>query len=143
LYKLITDTEQCEIHLPCNYSVLESVTLPIVDAQLSSPSSEFISDNLFAEQYIDASRSLDDPYYQRGKFLKYKELGNILIFPRDFKNVCIIYHGVECDDEGLPLINDKEMRAIAAYVAYASIYKEGLKKRDGNILQLAQTIYQD
>jgi hypothetical protein len=57
--------------------------------------------------------------------------------------VCVIYHGVECDDEGLPLINDKEMRAIAAYVAYASIYKEGLKKKDGNILQLASVVNQE
>jgi hypothetical protein len=86
---------------------------------------------------------LDNPYYQRGKFLKYKQLGNTLLFAKNFKNVCIIYHGVECDDDGLPLINDKEMRAIAAYVAYASIYKEGLKKKDGNILQLASVINQD
>ena len=143
LYKLITDTNSCEIHLPCNCSVIESVTIPFTDSQISSPSNGFISENFFIEQYIDSAPSLDDPYYQRGKFLKYTELGNTLIFPRDFRNVCVIYHGVECDDDGLPLINDKEMRAIAAYVAYASFYKEGLKKRDGNILQLAQTIYQD
>lgn len=143
LYKLITDTNQKEIHLPCNCSVIESVTIPIVDAQISSPSDDFIAENVFAEVWIDKSRTLDDPYYQRGKFVKYKQLGNTLFFNKDFNNVCIVYHGVECDDDGLPLINDKEMRAIAAYVAYASIYKEGLKKRDGNILQLAQTVYQD
>lgn len=143
LYKLITDTNCCEIHLPCNCNIIESVTLPFVDVQLSSPSDDFIANNVFVEKYIDSQPSLDDPYYQRGKFAKYKELGNTLIFNKDFNNVCIVYHGVECDEDGLPLINDKEMRAIAAYIAYATIYKEGLKKRDGNILQLAQTIYQD
>lgn len=143
LYKLITNTDQKEIHLPCNCSVIESVTIPVVDAQISSPSDSFIAENVFSEEWIDKSITMDDLYYQRGKFVKYKQLGNTLFFNRDFNNVCIVYHGVECDDDGLPLINNKEMRAIAAYVAYASIYKEGLKKRDGNILQLAQAIYQD
>ena len=55
----------------------------------------------------------------------------------------VVYHGIEVDDEGLPLINDKEMRAIAAYVAYATLYREGLMKRDGGIVQLAQTINAD
>lgn len=143
LYKLITDTIAQEIKLPCNCSVIESVTIPIVDAQISSPSDEFIHENIFIEKYIDSNSRFDDPYYQKGKFLKYVQVGNTLIFSKDFNNVCVVYHGVECDDEGLPLINDKEMRAIAAYTAYASFYKEGLKKRDGNILKLAQTIYQD
>lgn len=143
LYKLVTDTEQFEIHLPCNCSVIESVTIPIEDAQTSSPVDDFIEENIFVERYIEAFPSLDDSYYPKGKFLKYKQIGNILVFPKNFHNVHIVYHGIECDEEGLPLINDKEMRAIAAYVAYASIYKEGLKKRDGNILQLSQSIYQD
>lgn len=143
LYRLITDTEQREIHLPCNCDVLESVTIPIADAQISSPSDDFIAENVIIEQYIDSAPSLDDPYYQRGKFVKYKQVGNTLIFNRDFKNVCILYHGVECDEDGLPLINDKEMRAIAAYVEYVSLYKEGLRKKDGGVFQLAQAIYQD
>lgn len=32
------------------------------------------------------------------------------------------------------------MRAIAAYVAYATIYKEGLMKRDSNIISMANVI---
>lgn len=143
LYKLITNTNLKEIKLPCNCDVIESVTIPIVDAQISSPSNDFISDNLFAEQYIDSHKYLDDLYYQKGKFVKYEEIGNTLVFNQDFDKVCVIYHGVECDNEGLPLINDKEMRAIAAYAAYASLYKDGLKRRDGNIIKLAQVIYQD
>lgn len=143
LYKLVTDTVINEIQLPCNCCLVESVTIPIVDAQVSSPSDDFVENNIFVEHYIDSAPSLDSYHYQRGKLLKYKQVGNTLLFSKNFKNVCIVYHGVECDDEGLPLINDKEMRAIAAYVAYATVYKEGIKKKDGNILQLAQTIYQD
>jgi hypothetical protein len=52
----------------------------------------------------------------------------------------VVYHGVEADEDGLPKINDKEMKAIAAYVAYATLYKEGLTKRDGGLVQLATTI---
>ena len=143
LYRYITNTENCELQLPCNCDIIESVTIPITDAQISSPSNSLAVENLLTEQWIDRSPSFDDPYYQRGKFLKYKQVGNLLTFSRNFNNVCVVYHGIICDDEGLPMINDKEMRAIAAYVAYASLYKEGLKKRDGNILQLAQTINQD
>lgn len=55
----------------------------------------------------------------------------------------VVYHGILADDEGLPLCNDKELRAIAAFVAYATLYKEGIKKRDGNILKLAQTVKED
>ena len=55
----------------------------------------------------------------------------------------VVYHGVEVDEDGLPLINDKEMRAIAAYVGYATLYKEGLTKRDGGLIQLANTIQAD
>ena len=143
LYKFVTDTQFNEICLPCNCSVIESVTIPISDSQISSPSELSIANNIFVEQYIDSTAINTDLYYAKGKFLKYKQLGNTLIFDRDFNNVHVLYHGVECDEEGLPLINDKEMRAIAAYVAYASIYKEGLKKRDGNIIKLAQIINQD
>lgn len=143
LYRLIDSTVNKELHLPCNCDVLESVTIPVADAQLSSSSDSFIEENAMIERYIDSFSTLDDPYYQRGKLVKYKQIGNTLLFARDFHNLCVVYHGVECDDGGLPLINDKEMRAIAAYVAYVNYYKEGLKKKDGNILQLAQTVYQD
>lgn len=56
----------------------------------------------------------------------------------------VVYHGILADEEtGLPLLNDKELKAIAAYVAYMSIYKEGIRKRDGNLISLAQTIKAD
>jgi hypothetical protein len=55
----------------------------------------------------------------------------------------VAYHGVKVDDEGLPKINDEEMRAIAAYVAYATLYKEGLTKRDSGAIQLAGAVQAD
>ena len=141
LYRYKGDTEDKFLELPCNVDVIESVHLPINDAQVTTGISDGIEfSNIMTERYIDAYRKFDDPYYQKGKFVKYKEVNGGLAFSKDYKNVTVVYHGIEVDDEGLPLINDKEMRAIAAYVAYATLYKEGLKKKDGGIIQLAQTI---
>lgn len=144
LYRYKGDTEDKFLELPCNVDVIESVHLPINDAQISTTISDGIEfSNIYAERYIEAFRKFEDPYYQKGKFVKYKEVDGGIAFSKDYKNVTVVYHGVEVDDKGLPLINDKEMRAIAAYVAYASLYKEGLKKKDGGLVQLAQTIKAD
>ena len=144
LYRYIGSTDNKALELPCNVDVVESVHLPINDAQVTnSASSTLDTANISTERYIDAYRGFDDIYYQKGKFAKYKEVDGTLYFSRDYPKVMVVYHGVEVDDEGLPKINDKEMRAIAAYVAYATLYKEGLTKRDGGIIQLASTIQSD
>ena len=51
-----------------------------------------------------------------------------MYFNRDYPRVMVVYHGYLVDDEGLPLINEKEQRAIAAFLAYTTIYKENLKR---------------
>ena len=56
----------------------------------------------------------------------------------------VVYHGIIADEEtGLPLVTDKEIKALAAYVAYASLYREGIQKRNSDIIRFAQTIYAD
>jgi hypothetical protein len=56
----------------------------------------------------------------------------------------IIYHGILADEEeGLPLVNDKELTAIATFVAYASLYREGIKKRNADLIKIAQTVKED
>lgn len=144
LYRYIGSTEDKALELPCNADLVESVHLPINDAQLTNSDLNQINiDNIATERYIDGYKAFDNVYYNPGKFAKYKEVDGILYFNKDYPKVMVIYHGVEVDDDGLPKINDKEMRAIAAYVAYATIYKEGLVKRDGNLIQLAGTIQAD
>lgn len=141
LHRYIGNVENKKLELPCNVELIESVHVPINDAQVTSSDSSYLnSGNIYTESYIDAIRGFDDVFYQKGKLVNYKEVDNILYFNKNYPKVMVIYHGIEVDDEGLPLINDKEMRAIAAYVAYATLYREGLMKRDGGIIQLAQTI---
>jgi hypothetical protein len=76
--------------------------------------------------------------------VKYREGDNVLYFARDYKNVMVVYHGIIVDPEdGLPLVTDKELDAIAAYIGYSVTYKEALKLRDRGLLEFAQTIKQD
>ena len=144
LYRYIGCTEDKALELPCNAEIVESVHLPINDAQVTGSDSSYLNtSNIATERYIDGYRGFDDIYYQKGKFAKYKEVDGTLYFSRDYPKVMVVYHGVEVDDEGLPKINDKEMRAIAAYVAYATLYKEGLTKRDSGAIQLAGAVQAD
>lgn len=146
LYRFIGNVVKGQLQLPCNATgPIESVHVPIPDAQFTSNASDLnFLDNVWTEGYIDFWKYNEDPYYTRGKLVKYDEGNEVLYFSHDYKNVMVVYHGILMDeDTGLPLLNDKELRAIAAYVAYVSLYKEGIRKRDGNIISLAQTVKAD
>ncbi len=142
LYRYIGDVINGQLQLPCNVDEIESVHVPIPDAQITSNKSDLtFIDSLWTEGYIDFWKINEDPYFTRGKLVKYDEGDGVLYFSRDYKNVMVVYHGIIADeDTGLPLLNDKELDAIAAYTAYVSLYKEGIRKRDGNIIKLAQDI---
>ena len=145
LYKYVGDTENHELPLPCNVDIIESVHIPIEDAQMTSNKTVFNSiETLFIENYINCWKRIDDPYYQTGKLVKYKEGDNTLYFTRDYKRVMVIYHGILVNDKtGLPMITDKEMQAIAAYVGFALLYRESLQKRDGNLMTMAMQVKQE
>lgn len=145
LYRYIGDTKDRTLDLPCNFEHIESVHIPIEDAQMTSSKDIYYDiDSLFIEHYINAWKWHDDPFYHKGKLVKYKEGDDKLYFTRDYRKVVVIYHGIFADeDEGLPLINDKEMNAIAAYIAYVTLFKEGLRKRDKSTLELANVLKED
>lgn len=146
LYRYVSDADKDGVlDLPCNVDVIESVHIPMPDAKMTSNKTVFNEINtLFTEGYIDAWKRLEDPYWTRGKLVKYDEGNNQLFFARPYKNIMVVYHGIIADEEtGLPLVTDKEIKALAAYVAYASLYREGIQKRNPDIIQFAQTIYAD
>lgn len=146
LYRYVADADKNGVlDLPCNVDVIESVHIPMPDAKMTSNKTVFNEINtLFTEGYIDAWKRLEDPYWTRGKLVKYDEGNNQLFFARPYKNIMVVYHGIIADEEtGLPLVTDKEIKALAAYVAYASLYREGIQKRNPDIIQFAQTIYAD
>lgn len=145
LYRYIGDVVDNKLVLPCNVDVIESVHVPIPDAQMTSNLSDWLPiDSLWTEGYVDFRKWDEDPYWTRGKYVKYDEGDGVLYFSHNYKRVMVVYHGILMDDEDqLPLLNDKELRAVAAYVAYVNLYKEGIKKRDGNIIKLAQIVKED
>ena len=145
LYQFVGDVKNNELQLPCNVEYIESVHAPFPDAQVRSNTSNFgWSDNIWIEGFIDLLKWDASPYWSKGKLLKYDEGNGVLYFAKNYPKVKVVYHGVLADDEtGLPLVNDKELRAIAAFVAYSSLYKEGIKKRDANLVKLAQTVNAD
>lgn len=145
LYRYVGDVKNKELQLPCNVDVIESVHVPIPDAQITSNKADLsFFDSIWTEGYIDFWKNNEDPYFTRGKYVKYDEGDGVLYFARDYKNVMVVYHGFIVDDTtGLPLLNDKELRAVATYVAYIALYKESIRKRDGNLLKLAQVVKED
>jgi hypothetical protein len=86
----------------------------------------------------------EDPYYPYGKYVKYDEGDGVLYFSHDYKNVAVIYHGIIADEEtGLPLLNEKELDAVAAYVGYVAVRKEAIRKRDGALIKFSEIIEKD
>ncbi len=146
LYRYVGDVVNGKLELPCNVAegVIESVHIPIPDTQRTSNISDWNSlSSLWTESFIDFKKIDEDPYWTRGKYVKYDEGNDVLYFSHDYKRVMVVYHGILMDDDQLPLLNDKEIKAIAAYVAYMSLFKEGLQKRDGNIIKIAQVVKED
>lgn len=144
LHRYVTDTSNKRITLPCNVDVIEAVTIPFMDAQMTSNTEAYPQYyNQYVEQHIEAHKWNDAAVYTSGKLIKYREEGDELVFDQDYKDVTILYHGVIVDDEGLPLLNDKEIKALAAFVVYSDTYKQALARKDGNLLQLAQVAKAD
>lgn len=144
MYRYVGDTTNRILELPCNLSFIESVTIPFEDFQSTSDTSIFpLVQNAYYERYNEAWKWNKDPLYQSGKLLNYNEINNALEFDRDYSNVSVLYHGVIVDDDGLPLITDKELTALAAYAAYIDLYKKSLVLRDSNSFQIAQAVKQE
>ena len=142
LYRFIKDTENKRIPLPCNCYMVESVHLPIEDAQMTSNKTVFNHvETMFIESYINVWKRLEDPLFTFNKLVKYREEDNSLYFARDYDSVMVVYHGIICDEEdSLPMLTDKELTAIAAYVAYVYNFKLGLQQRSQDLLNIANML---
>lgn len=145
LYRIVLDANSdCEIELPCNVDVIRSVHVPIVDAEvLTNKDIPINFENPVIEHYIELWKPFVDPTYQSGKLVKYREEDNVLKFAKPYKHVMIVYEGYIVDEEtGLPKITEQEAQAIAMYIAYASLYKDGIRKKDSGLINIAQDLYQ-
>lgn len=143
LYRYKADTENRRIVLPCNVDFIEAVYLPGPDANDMNEVTKYNHYNVNVEYTNESYKKEVNPFYHKGHLAKYRLEGDSLVFDRDYNNVTIIYHGVIVDDDGLPYLTDKELQAVAAYVAYADTYKKSLIRKDGNLVNLANVIKAD
>ena len=143
LHRFITDTENGKIKLPCNVDIIEAVYVPGLVVQETSNSGVIEYINKSVELYIESQKKEMNPFYNKGHLVKYRIEGDYIVLDKDYNNVTIIYHGIILDEEGLPYLSDKEVQALAAYVAYVQTYKKSLIKSDGNLVNLANVIKAD
>lgn len=146
LYRYVADTDENGVlELPCNADSIEVVTVPVLDAQITSPATiNPMMENIFSETYAEGFKKNLNPFYTHGKMVRYKEGNGELYFERPLKGVSVVYHGVIVDDEdGLPLINDKEMYALADFVAYATLLRDGYMRKNADSIKLAQGLQQE
>lgn len=111
------------------------------DAQASSPMHSTINAyNQWAEDYVEGTKEQTHPLYLNGKLISYRQEGEELLLDDDYGQVTILYHGIITDDDGLPLLNNKEVQALAAFCAYTTLYKQSLALKDNTSFQLAATL---
>lgn len=145
LYRVRLDVDPFDlsVELPCNVDVIEAVTYDFEDWQYTSNvdiNGDYNSN--FTEEYIEARKRFQDPLYISGKYAHYSQLGQKLYFDKNYGHVNVLYKGVLVDEEGLPELNDKEVNAIACYIAYAQKFKEGYRQNNKDIIEIAQVLEQ-
>ena len=143
LVKEIVHPINRKVSIPCEATMIESVHLPYVDYQSSSNTSNFPqTSNAYTEKYAELSKWNTDPLYTEGRLVKYRLEDGIMHFDSDYPSLLLVYHKLITDDAGMPKVNDKELRALATYVAYVDTFKKSLVRQDGNIMQLAAVLEQ-
>ena len=124
--------------LPCNAEAVEAITLPYEDAQnMTAVQPHYGVFSHPIEDEIEHAKRMPNELYIPGKYVKFKELGDRVYFTEPFPMVNILYKGIYAGEDGLPMLNMKEIEAIAVYCAYMYYYKQGLKTKDNSSLTIA------
>lgn len=140
LYQIELPVIDDMVELPCNAILIEAVTYNFEDWQYVSNKYNYGDmSSQFSEHYIEAGKVMNNPLYMSGRYAKFKQVGNILYMEEKApKKVKVLYHGVFLDKEGLPKINNKEINALAAYLALTVYKKEFLATGNQASLTKAQ-----
>lgn len=133
------------VTLPCDVDELEAITADNVEFKKSDTSKDHwaMHQEYYTEQYIERTKGDRDHLYTSGEFIKYDQIDtNTIKVYRKSGKVNVLYKTTTLDENELPMINSKEVNAIAAYCAYADTFKKGLMTRDGNMINLSQALEQ-
>lgn len=148
LYKYIVkptegDDGSFYVDLPCNCDLIEAVTANYEDYQKTS--NQTLSANnqsAWVEGYVESRKYNTNHLYMPGKFIKYFREGQRLYLADNFEEVHILYKGIIVDDTGLPLLNEREVDAIAAFCAYSDTFKKALVTKDQATFNMAKELEQ-
>ena len=131
------------VELPCNVDFIESVTANYEDYQKTTPTTlAGNNQNGWIEGYIETRKYNTGTLYPSGKFIKYREEGHKIIMNDYFEVINIFYKGVITDETGLPMLNDKEMDAIAAFCIFADTRKKAIVTKDQTSWQMVPYLEQ-
>lgn len=129
---------------PCNLDAIEAITLNFESAQETSPIDNYHGFYTHPiEQMIESTKIDPNHLYISGKYVKYTELGDKIYFTEPYKELNLLYKGLYTDEDGLPLLSNKEVEAIAVYCAYADHYKHGIMNKNQQEIALAQMLKKD
>lgn len=145
LYRYTTniDKDTLSVELPCNCDEVESVTYGFEDWNYTT--SDTVNgdyNSLFTEHYIEGRKEFKNALYSSGRFVKYERVNDTLYFEENYGPIQILYKGVELDENELPYLTEKEVDAIACYLAFTRRFKEGWATHNAQMIQEAQLLEQ-
>ena len=135
-HKIVLPIIKGVVTLPCDVTYVEAVTYCGEDYNYTSNIT--YDDSQGIEEYIESEKVNNDNLYISGRFVKYRQVGNLLYTQAQCGKVNILYHSNV--DTDLPNITEAECDAIAAYIAYTQKYKEALKTHNQIIFAEAQSL---
>lgn len=147
LYTLKTDLFEPEnglITLPDGVNQIEAVYINTPDyPRTSNMGLPPRNNEAFIEGYIECRKWQKNDLYTSGMMIPFTIIGeNQIKVPENYPEVLVLYKIISFDENGLPLINSKEVDAIAAYCAYSEFFKKSLQTRDQATFSMAQMLEQ-
>lgn len=146
-YQVVPDQSvngEYTIPLPCNVDRIEAVTADYEDYQKTTPTTlAGNNQNGWIEGYIETRKFNTGTLNVSGKYIKYREEGNSIILSDKFNVVNILYKGFIVDEDGLPLLTEKEVDAVAGFCAFANMRKKALMTKDQSTFQIAMSLEQN
>lgn len=124
------------VDLPCNAEMIEAVTADYEDYQKTTPTTiAGNNQNGWIESYVETRKYNTSFYYSSGKFVKYTQQDNRLWLADRFNVVNVLYRGVLVDEDGLPVLNEKELDAVASFCMFVDTRKRAAVSRDPGLWQ--------
>ena len=141
LYRYCTkvNCQTLSIDLPCNCREIEAITYDFEDWNYTSNIKNYgDQQSHFVENYNEFWKKFKNNLYQRGRYVHYERVGDTIYLDKEYDGkIFVLYYGEELDEEGLPELTDKEVDAIACYIAMTVYYKKGLQTGNQLITQQA------